>query len=45
MDRAVAQRRVWQVGGALLIGAALAGIYRLLSFEVDFDPWDDAYLY
>jgi hypothetical protein len=45
MERASASKAVWWIGGALLIGAAIAGIHRALSFDVDFDPWDDAFLY
>ena len=44
MDRSV-NRAMWWIGGALLIGAAIAGLTRALSFDIDFDPWDDAYLY
>ena len=45
MDRQLASKAWWWVGGALLVGAAFAGLHRLLSFDVDFDPWDDSYLY
>ena len=44
MDGGMANRAWWWVGGALLVGVALAGLHRVLNFEVDFDPWDDAYL-
>lgn len=35
----------WWIGGALLFGAAVAGIYRLLNFEIDIDPWDESIYY
>ena len=44
MNREVANRAWWWFGGALLVGVALAGIHKALNFDVDFDPWDDAYL-
>ena len=45
MNRAVANKGLWWIGGALLVGAAFAGLHKMLSFDIDFDPWDDAYLY
>lgn len=45
MNRSVANKGLWWIGGALLVGAAFAGLHRMLSFDIDFDPWDDAYLY
>jgi hypothetical protein len=45
MNRSVANKGLWLIGGALLVGAAFAGLHRMLSFEIDIDPWDDAYLY
>jgi hypothetical protein len=38
-------KAAWWIGGAILAGAAFAGLHRLLKFDIDFDPWDDAYLY
>jgi hypothetical protein len=38
-------KAAWWVGGTLLFGAAVAGIYRLLSFEIDIDPWDESLFY
>ncbi len=45
MNRAVANKSLWWIGGVLLVGAAFAGLHKMLSFDIDFDPWDDAYLY
>ncbi len=45
MQKVVSSKAAWWIGGALLIGAAFAGLHRAMKFEVDFDPWDDAYLY
>ncbi|MEP7316858.1 MAG: hypothetical protein ABI667_09190 [Sphingomicrobium sp.] len=38
-------KAAWWIGSVLLIGATFAGLHRVIKFEVDFDPWDDAYLY
>lgn len=38
-------KAAWWIGGALLVGAAVAGLRKLIDFEVEIDPWDDAYLY
>ena len=32
----------WMVGGALLVGLGVAAAHAL-SFDVDFDPWDDSF--
>lgn len=45
MQKMNSSKAAWLIGGALLLGAAFAGLHRVLKFEVDFDPWDDAYLY
>ena len=45
MNRSVANKSLMWIGGALLVGAAFAGLHRLMRFDIDFDPWDDAYLY
>ena len=45
MSRDVANSAWWWLGGALLVGVAFAGLHKLLNFQVDFDPWDDSYLY
>ncbi len=43
MDRTVnIPKAAWWIGGALLIGAAVASIHRALSFDVDFDIWEEA---
>ncbi|WP_281169490.1 hypothetical protein [Sphingomonas jaspsi] len=34
-------KKNWWIGGALLVGAAIA-IRKAMAFEVDFDPWNDA---
>ena len=34
-------RKNWLIGGALLVGAALA-LRKAMAFEADFDPWADA---
>ena len=42
MDRAQRiPKAAWWIGGALLAGAAVASLHRLLNFDIDFDPWDD----
>ena len=38
-------KTAWLIGGALLVGVAFAGLRKLMDFEIDIDPWDDAYLY
>ena len=38
-------KATWWIGGALLFGAAVTGIYRLLNFEIDIDPWDESLFY
>jgi hypothetical protein len=35
----------WWMAGAVLLGAAAVAVQRALDFDIDFDPWDDAYLY
>jgi hypothetical protein len=45
MQKVSSAKAAWWIGGALLIGAAFAGLHRVMTIEVDFDPWDDAYLY
>jgi len=40
MDWIRTGNRGWWIGGALIIGAALA-LRKAMAFEVDFDPWDD----
>lgn len=43
MERSVyIPRAAWWIGGALLIGAAFAGLHRALSFDVDLDIWEEA---
>ena len=44
MTRIKTKKAAWWIGGALIVGAAFAGLHRALKFEVDFDPWDEAYL-
>ena len=43
MQRIKTKKAAWWIGGALIVGAAFAGLRRALKFEVDFDPWDEAY--
>ncbi len=43
MERISTKKAAWWIGGALLFGAAFAGLHKALKFEVDFDPWDEAY--
>jgi hypothetical protein len=45
MERKFEKNNLWWLGGALVVGAAFLGLRRLMDFDVDFDPWDDAYLY
>ena len=43
MTRSKTKTAAWWIGGALIVGAAVAGRHRALKFEVDIDPGDEAY--
>lgn len=45
MERMMRSRAFWFVGGALIIGAAVAAFNRALDVDLDWDPWEDAHLY
>ncbi len=43
MERINRTRAAWWIGGALLAGAAFAGLRRAFAFDIDIDPWDESY--
>ena len=45
MERMMRSKAFWFVGGALILGAAVAALNKALDVEMDWDPWDDAFNY
>ena len=42
MRKLVRSKKLWWLGGAVLVGLGVATA-RALRFDVDFDPWDDSF--